>query len=335
MDTKTIARDHESVRRALGDEPLNWLGQSGGTQLGAQYAELFPENIRSMILDCTFWPSQSGVANLMFSAISEEAALRSFFDWCEEQNTTMCPIAHQGQTVEAIWTNLLDRAEVDTVPASSCLNGTSACLIQNWTANNIRQATLQAFYKPFQKQNFNFAGLASAVYHAAFNNDASLFVVGLNGEARNDTDYNTSQAYAEYIITCNDRAQTDSATYWAMKDVATRSETPLMRGVSPELEFQTGCIGWPATINNPPHSFNSTSTSRLPRILMVSNLVDPATPYSMAMQLQEEIGEDKATLVMRNATGHTVYLTSAAFDGETVAAMVIVCNMFHLQDGHS
>ena len=41
MDTISIAKDHEAVRQALGGEPLTWLGQSYGTQLGTQYAELF------------------------------------------------------------------------------------------------------------------------------------------------------------------------------------------------------------------------------------------------------------------------------------------------------
>lgn len=42
MDTRSIAQDYEAVRKALGDEPLTWLGQSWGTYLGSIYAELFP-----------------------------------------------------------------------------------------------------------------------------------------------------------------------------------------------------------------------------------------------------------------------------------------------------
>lgn len=45
VDTTSVARDIEAIRIALGDDKLNWIGISYGTQIGAQYAELYPENI--------------------------------------------------------------------------------------------------------------------------------------------------------------------------------------------------------------------------------------------------------------------------------------------------
>jgi pimeloyl-ACP methyl ester carboxylesterase len=51
VDTTSVVRDLEAIRIALNDGKLNWLGESYGTQIGAQYAELFPENIRAMVLD--------------------------------------------------------------------------------------------------------------------------------------------------------------------------------------------------------------------------------------------------------------------------------------------
>ncbi|KAF3042318.1 hypothetical protein E8E12_000768 [Didymella heteroderae] len=48
LDTISVGKDHEAVRIALGDEPINFLGLSYGSQLGAQYADLFPNNIRTL-----------------------------------------------------------------------------------------------------------------------------------------------------------------------------------------------------------------------------------------------------------------------------------------------
>ena len=50
-DTINAAHDLEAIRIALGEGKLNYMGLSYGTQLGAQYAELFPANIRAMVLD--------------------------------------------------------------------------------------------------------------------------------------------------------------------------------------------------------------------------------------------------------------------------------------------
>ena len=51
VDTGSVARDMERLRRALDDGKLNFLGLSYGSHLGSTYAELYPERIRTMALD--------------------------------------------------------------------------------------------------------------------------------------------------------------------------------------------------------------------------------------------------------------------------------------------
>ena len=41
----------DAVRAAMGDEQLSYLGFSYGTAIGQVYADLFPERVRSMVLD--------------------------------------------------------------------------------------------------------------------------------------------------------------------------------------------------------------------------------------------------------------------------------------------
>jgi pimeloyl-ACP methyl ester carboxylesterase len=45
--TENAARDIETVRVALGDEPLSVYGPSHGTLLGSVYATMFPDSIRT------------------------------------------------------------------------------------------------------------------------------------------------------------------------------------------------------------------------------------------------------------------------------------------------
>jgi pimeloyl-ACP methyl ester carboxylesterase len=51
VDTASVARDLEAIRAALNEGNLNYAGFSYGTLIGEQYAELFPRNIRAMLLD--------------------------------------------------------------------------------------------------------------------------------------------------------------------------------------------------------------------------------------------------------------------------------------------
>ncbi|WP_414942637.1 alpha/beta fold hydrolase [Amycolatopsis sp. cmx-11-51] len=51
VGTRNAARDMDILRSALGDEKLTYAGQSYGTRLGAVYAEMFPKNVRALVLD--------------------------------------------------------------------------------------------------------------------------------------------------------------------------------------------------------------------------------------------------------------------------------------------
>ncbi|WP_328607927.1 alpha/beta hydrolase [Amycolatopsis sp. NBC_00345] len=53
VSTADTARDLELLRRAVGDTKLTYHGISYGTQLGATYANLFPDRIRAMVFDGT------------------------------------------------------------------------------------------------------------------------------------------------------------------------------------------------------------------------------------------------------------------------------------------
>lgn len=47
----SVVQDMDIMREALGDEKLTYLGYSYGTELGAMYAERYPERVRAMVLD--------------------------------------------------------------------------------------------------------------------------------------------------------------------------------------------------------------------------------------------------------------------------------------------
>jgi pimeloyl-ACP methyl ester carboxylesterase len=51
VSTANVARDLDLLRRAVGDEQLNYLGFSYGTAIGATYATMFPGRSRAMVLD--------------------------------------------------------------------------------------------------------------------------------------------------------------------------------------------------------------------------------------------------------------------------------------------
>ncbi len=51
VSTAQTARDMEVIRQAVGDKALNYLGFSYGTYLGQVYANLFPDRVRTLVID--------------------------------------------------------------------------------------------------------------------------------------------------------------------------------------------------------------------------------------------------------------------------------------------
>ena len=58
VGTASAARDMDMVRQALGDDQINYLGFSYGTELGTAYVEQFGDHVRAMVLDGAIDPTR-------------------------------------------------------------------------------------------------------------------------------------------------------------------------------------------------------------------------------------------------------------------------------------
>jgi pimeloyl-ACP methyl ester carboxylesterase len=116
-DTVSVARDHEALRIALGVSRVNWLGLSYGTQLGAQYAQLYPKRTRAMVLDAVLDHSSSDVLLTAAAATTVEEAFNRFATWCD----TAPDCALRGQDVAAVYDALVRRAQRHPIPVEGAL----------------------------------------------------------------------------------------------------------------------------------------------------------------------------------------------------------------------
>ena len=57
VGTVSVAHDMDVVRAALGENQISYLGFSYGTEIGAAYAEAYPDRVRVMVLDGAVDPS--------------------------------------------------------------------------------------------------------------------------------------------------------------------------------------------------------------------------------------------------------------------------------------
>ena len=295
VDTVSAARDLEALRRALGQGKLNYLGLSYGSQLGATYAELYPDRIRTLALDGALDHSLSAVTLFTDESHAYEDSLNRFFDWCAR--TTTCAL--HGRDVPRLFDELVAAADRTPIPAPTCVR-TGACR-PSVTGADIRLAAqnLLLFPDPIPfvaPEGRN--GLALALQQAEAG-DASTFSP-LVATGPNDDEANGSQI----AIECLDW-QTPVRTFADLQRLQRlgRAVAPRLGGASQSWTILTGCIGWPAAVVNPPKPI---VVRHAPPILITNATHDPSTAYPWARQLHRDL--PSSVLVTRAGDGHTSYL---------------------------
>ena len=94
MSTANVARDLDLLRRAVGDEALTYAGYSYGSYIGSTYANMFPDEVRAVIIDGVLDPiswstgRDNEAATLPVSARLKSAqgaydTLLAFFSACD------------------------------------------------------------------------------------------------------------------------------------------------------------------------------------------------------------------------------------------------------------
>ncbi|KAL6703566.1 hypothetical protein ACN47E_009511 [Coniothyrium glycines] len=288
LDTISSAKDHEAVRVALGNEPINFLGLSYGSQLGAQYAALFPDHIRTIVLDGILQHSLSSeAANLHIETTAYELGMTHFFDWASKNESS---ILH-GQNVELLWTSLVANATKTPIPALSC-NGINCPADVNGEEILFNAHNFLTFAGANRGLGGSWEQLAAALYNAS-QGDASML----------STPFFDPTGISFLSIGCLDwpHAPDSIETIRAMQTM-TSTFAPFTRGATHMWTLQLACRGWPVGVKNPPKKLDIEIDAP---IVVVQSTADPSTGMPWAIGLLEEI--ENAVLVTREGDGHTSF----------------------------
>ena len=297
VDTISAVHDHEAVRQALGGEKVSFLGLSYGTQLFSQYAELYPDGFRAMVLDGLLQHSQSEASNLLIESSTYEATLKQFFAWCDGADDCAIPGVDSQQT----YLNVLAKAKQAPIPAPECDDGPKTGCRSTVTEEDVR---------------FNAQGLLTRTTRWPTLAQALEDAVNGNGTLLSRPQaiavgnlYEDSYLFAGAAIQCQDWSHgSDSLVAVQEKGILGAAFSPLTRGACQSYRIQTSCIGWPAPLTNPEKPVSYAGDTK---ILMVNSIHDPSTSYVWALGVKAELG-DSAVLLTRNGSGHTSWMLGGA-----------------------
>lgn len=287
VDTRSVARDLDVLRAALGEEKLNYFGASYGTYLGATYADLFPTKVGRMVLDGAIDPTLSNVEVTHQQLKGFEVAIGRFIADCNKQAN--CPLpggVEAGKAKLAQWFSHLDQNPLKTNDPKRPLN---EALAQN--------AVLSYLYFPQSDYGQLRDGLT-----AAFSGDGSVLLDLLDQRISRDSSghYTDNSNAMLYAVNALDRPDRPTAAQWQTYADQWAKEDPLFGRF-----FAWGNIPfdyWNAPATNTPHEIHAPGS---PPILVVGTTYDPATPYPWAQGLAKQLSQ--GVLLTRVGDGHTAY----------------------------
>ncbi|MCC6621691.1 MAG: alpha/beta fold hydrolase [Deltaproteobacteria bacterium] len=296
IGTTEVARDMESLRKALMEQQLNYLGASYGTALGATYAALYPDRVRAFVLDAPVSPAWVGPEILLEGARAKQAELERYLAWCAAVDG--CFLGEDLDDVRAGWAEL--RARVDEglvttprgpLPADE-LTGFVAAVLASGSGSTSGPDSfnlLNNFLQPILAQG----------------DGSELLKVADQIVGRSEAGRYTPALLANLGVSCRDGlAALDAQAFDALVAEIARDAPDF---VSSEHLYRA-CVGWAA-----PPAPPDLIAADAPPMLVLAGARDPSTPPAWGEDLVATLDNGSALWTWHGA-GHVFSLRAKVAD---------------------
>ncbi|MFJ2541459.1 alpha/beta hydrolase [Microbacterium sp. NPDC087589] len=293
LGTRDTARDLDILRSALDDDKLTFAGVSYGTRLGAVYAEMFPQNVRALVLDGAVDPLKSSGERRIQLSEGLQASFQRFADYCATQ--VACPLGNDPTHATTEVQGLLQPLVDDPLTAADGREVGFLAAGEGIVAGLYAEASWPTIL----------AGLSELKEGRP---DALLALRdGYHG--RSGSGEYTNSYEALFAINCLDEGRFTAEEMAQLGEDLNDAVPFLDPGTAPAT--QDGCEYWPAepTLGEP----YATDIDGLPEVLVVSATGDPVTPHEGGISLADTLG---ARLLTVDGNQHgTVISRDACVDG--------------------
>jgi pimeloyl-ACP methyl ester carboxylesterase len=299
VGTASTAQDMDVVRAALGDSQVNYLGFSYGTELGAAYAERYPDRVRTMVLDGAVDPGSDPIGENIRQLAGFQTAFDDYAADCAR--STDCPLGQDpSQFVERY--HQLVNPLVEQPGRTLDPRGLSY--------SDALTGTVNALYT---KRYWKY--LTSGLLGLQRGTDAGdLLLLADDYQGRNEAGHYSNQQDAFTAIRCVDSPYPTDPAAWVDADARARVAAPFMAyGEFTGFAPRDMCALWPVPPTSAPHQVTSPGPGK---VVLVSTTHDPATPYQAGVDLAQELG---AALITFDGTQHTV-----VFNGDQCVDTAVV-----------
>ena len=287
LSTASTVRDLDTIRAAMGEEQISFVGFSYGTYIGALYADRFPQRVRAMVLDGVVDPALSYADTAIDQARSFDDDLNAFFRHCRAD--TKCAFA-RGRDPAVAYADLA--ATIAAEPEPATVDGEHRTL----GPGELDIGVASALYAGTD----GYATLADALAQAGRGTGDGILALSDVYTGRDTGGKYSNETAAFYATSCVDAPA--PPTVAATQQLAARAAK-----VAPHFGPSTVWLGLPCTFwPVPPQGKVAPIRARgAPPILVIGTTHDPATPYAWAQSLARELVSGR--LLTSDAASHTSY----------------------------
>jgi pimeloyl-ACP methyl ester carboxylesterase len=281
LSSSETVDDMESIRVALDEQQINYLGFSYGTLLGTMYADAYPDRVRAMVLDGAVDPTLGFEEFTRDQASAFDTALAAFLDDCARRDCNF-----GGDDPHLAFARLMAQIDAESLP------GEVAGEARTLGPGEADIGVASALYYGVQ----GWALLGDALRDAARGDGSSLLVLADQYTGRDtDGEYDNSQE-AFYGVSCLD-VPTPPAPEMAAVAGRVAEAAPVFGASSVWLSVP--CSVWPVPPRGAPRAYRAEGA---PPIVVVGTSNDPATPVKWAEALASQLAS--AHLVLWRGEGH-------------------------------
>jgi pimeloyl-ACP methyl ester carboxylesterase len=283
ISTAETVHDLELLRHLVGDPKINYFGSSYGTQIGALYAERYPDRVGRMVLDGSV--NISGKEDTITQTEGFERALNNFAGWCAAES---CRLGHSRAEVLGRIKSYLDQLDQRPVKVGS------RTLTQ-------QQGVEAVFYAMYAGQR-GWVQLRDSLVAAIFDNDArGVLALGDRSNFRREDGSYDQIAYSFPAVRCLDSQ--DTSVRRAEKQYARVSKAaPVLGRLG---GFDLTCALWPVAPAPPEPQIDAEGA---PPLVVIGTTGDPATPYEYAVDMADRL--KSGVLVTYRGEGHLAFDSS-------------------------
>jgi pimeloyl-ACP methyl ester carboxylesterase len=277
VDTISVARDVDAVRKALGEKSLNFVGFSYGTAIAETYARLFPNNVRALVLDGVLDYALPSTSFVKTEADASEDELARFAAKCQSDST--CPL--YGQDALAVFDQVVNKAN-----AGQLKNGNS--LVSGEVVTGAAGGALTG------AGDFTQSGWAYL---------ADALKKGQSGDGTAFASIYDFYQGAQRTIACLDKPVFISSWADYQPILSLSAQSPHLAANVQTFQVTSGCVNWGAPALSTP--VIQTASINGSKMLLVTATHDPSTPASWAEAVQNRL--PGSALIYREGDGHLSY----------------------------